>query len=169
MGSTQQPGRPGGLRAAVVLARLALLAYVLVPVALTLGPTPLEELQTFDRLLRRAAALLTDGRAEVSLREAEALANVAMFVPLGLLLPLACPRAYLSVLLLLTGTASLGIELTQYVLLPDRVPALLDVVMNTAGAAAGLVVGGDLRRALRLGPAAERPGTTTSPRREAAP
>lgn len=132
-------------------ARLLLLAYLLVPLALTLGPTPVEELRSFGRVLRAAASVLTDGRAAVSTREAEALANVVMFLPLGLLLPLALPRAYLSLLLACAAAASLAIEVTQYLVLPDRVPALLDVVMNTAGAAAGLVLGGDSRRVLRRG------------------
>lgn len=145
---SRAPRRPAG--AVVLFARLALAAYVLVPALLTLGPTPLEELRTFSDLLRSAAAALTDGRAAVSFREAEALANVAMFAPLGLLLPLALPRAYLSLLLVVAATASLTIEITQYVVLPDRVPALLDVVMNSAGTAVGLVVGGDARRLLRL-------------------
>lgn len=139
---------PGGT--VVAVARVVLVAYLFVPVVLTLGPTPLEELRSFSRLLRSLAADLTGGRAAVTFREAEALANVAMFVPLGLLLPLALPGAYLSVMLAGAAAASLAIELTQYVVLPDRVPALLDVVMNTAGAAAGLVVGGDGRRLLRL-------------------
>ena len=123
------------------------------PLVLTLGPTPVEEVRSFSAVLRAAATALTDGRAEVTTREAEALANVVMFLPLGLLLPLALPRAYLSVLLAFAAAASLAIEVTQYLVLPDRVPALLDVVMNTAGAAAGLVLGGDGRRALRREPA----------------
>lgn len=132
----------------VLAARLALGAYLLVPVLLTLGPTPLEEIHSFGDLLRSAATALTDGRASVSFREAEALANVVMFLPLGLLMPLALPRAYLSLLLAVAAVASTAIEVTQYLVLPDRVPALLDVVMNTAGAAAGLVLGGDARRLL---------------------
>lgn len=134
----------------VRVARLALVAYLLVPVLLTLGPTPFEEqLQTFSTLVQSIVSTLTSGRAEVSLQEAEALANVVMFLPLGLLLALSMPRVYLSVLLVLSAGASLAIELTQYLVLPDRDPALLDVAMNTAGAAAGLVLGGDGRRLLR--------------------
>ena len=130
-------------------ARLALVAYLLVPVLLTLGPTPVQELQAFTRVLQRLAAVLTDGRAEISLREAEALANIVLFLPLGLLMPLAWPTVYLTALLAIAAAASLAVEVAQYALLPDRVPALLDVAMNTAGAAAGLVLGGDGRRLLR--------------------
>ncbi len=100
-------------------------------------------------MLQTLAAVLTNGRAEISLREAEALANIVLFLPLGLLLPLAWPTVYLTALLAVAAASSLVIEVAQYALLPDRVPALLDVAMNTAGAAAGLVLGGDGRRLLR--------------------
>ena len=140
--------RTGRARAAIA-ARVLLVGYLLVPVLLTLGPTPLEEQRLLRRALTRAAGVLTEGRAEVSVREAEALGNIALFVPLGLLLALALPTVYLSVLLAVACGASLGIEVTQFVALPDRVPALLDIAMNTAGAAAGLVLGGDVRRLLR--------------------
>ncbi len=137
------------------VARAALVAYLLVPALLTLGPTPVAELQTFTATLQRVAAVLTSGRADVSVREAEALANLVLFLPLGLLLALSWPRAYLSLLLVVAGAGSLAVELTQYAVLPDRVPALLDVAMNTAGAAAGLVMGSDGRRLLRR----DRPGS----------
>ncbi len=66
----------------------------------------------------------------MSLREAEALANLLLFVPFGALLALAVPRLLLVALLGFTCATSIGIELTQYVFLPDRVPSLLDVIMN---------------------------------------
>ncbi|MDP9497412.1 MAG: VanZ family protein [Actinomycetota bacterium] len=103
------------------------MAYLLVPALLTLGLTPVAELQTFTATLQRVAAVLTSGRADVSVREAEALANLVLFLPLGLLLALSWPRAYLSLLLVVAGAGSLAVELTQYAVLPDRVPALLDV------------------------------------------
>ena len=137
----------------VLAARLALAAYVLVPVLLTLGPTPLEELRAFSDVLRDVVALLTNGRNDVSFDEAEALANIVLFLPLGLLLALALPRAYPSLLLALAAGSSLAIEATQYLVLPDRVPAPLDVALNTLGAAVGIVLGTDARRLL---PAADR-------------
>jgi glycopeptide antibiotics resistance protein len=128
-------------------ARTALVAYLLLPASLTLTSAPATgALQGFHEALRSIVQYLTFTDVQVSLREAEALANVLMFIPIGLLLPLALPRAYLSALLLLAVAGSLAIETTQYLALPDRVPSLLDVVMNSVGAAAGLVPGGDLRR-----------------------
>lgn len=144
----RRTSRPRRARAAIA-ARVLLVCYLLVPVLLTLGPTPLQEQRLLRSALTRVAGVLTEGRAEVSVREAEALGNIALFVPLGLLLALALPTVYLSLLLAVAGAASLAIEVTQYLALPDRVPALLDIAMNTAGAAAGLVLGGDARRLVR--------------------
>ena len=127
-------------------ARAALLAYLLVPAALTLtGSQPAAGLLDFYGGLQQAVDLLTVGRARVSLREAEALANVLMFVPVGLLLRLSYPQQTLSLLLLMSAVGSLGIEVVQFLLLPERVPSLVDVLNNTGGAAIGLTLGADAR------------------------
>lgn len=99
----------------------------------------------------------------ITLPVLEALANVVMFGPFGVLgVPLlrgaaarrgrAVPGAWRAVgLVTLAGCAlSVAIELTQN-LLPGRVPTVQDVVLNTAGALLGavlvaLVVGGLARR-----------------------
>ena len=73
----------------------------------------------------------------------EAVANVVMFVPLGLLLPLTVralggTRRWWAVgsgLLL-----SALIETCQLLFLPDRVPTLQDVAMNTLGALVGVAL-----------------------------
>lgn len=114
------------------VARAALVAYLLVPALLTLGLTPVAELQTFTATLQRVAAVLTSGRADVSVREAEALANLVLFLPLGLLLALSWPRAYLSLLLVVAGAGSLAVELTQYgaggaPIVPPRPPEVCPV------------------------------------------
>ena len=135
---------------AVRAARWAIGAYLLLLVVLTLGRhADNGGLLRFYALVRDLTEALTLGRSSVSLREAEALANLLLFVPLGALLALALPRVLLLGLLCGAALASGGIELTQYVFLPERVPSVLDVVMNTAGAAVGLVLGGDARRLLR--------------------
>lgn len=78
----------------------------------------------------------------------EALANVAMFVPLGVLLVLlAAPadrrapaaRRLVVRITLVSAAVSTGIEVAQALWLPSRVPTVQDVVMNTAGAAAGAI------------------------------
>ena len=128
------------------LARALLLGYLLVPAVLALTPDPSSSLfQDFYSVLARVVDQVTFGRAGVSLREAEALANVLLFIPLGALLPFALRGVPPSVLLLGAATASLAIETTQYLFLPGRVPSLLDVLLNGGGAAIGLVLASDLR------------------------
>lgn len=68
----------------------------------------------------------------------EALANVAMFVPYGVLAGLLLRRWWVA---LLAGAAtSAAIELSQLLFLPSRVPSLQDVAMNTLGTAVGLLL-----------------------------
>ena len=128
-----------------LLARALLLAYLLVPAVLTLTPDPSSSLlQDFYAVLVRVVDQVTFGRAGVSQRESEALANVLLFIPLGALLPLALRGVPLSVFLLAATAGSLAIEAAQYLYLPDRVPSLLDVLLNAGGAAIGLVLASDL-------------------------
>lgn len=130
-----------------MLARFAIVVYLAAPAILTLRSDPSGgALQFFYEVLGEGVRTVTFGQAEVSLREAEALANVLLFVPLGALLPLAFPGSLLTVLLAAAAFGSLGVEALQYLFLPERVPSLLDVLLNTGGAAIGSVVGGDARR-----------------------
>ena len=131
-------------------ARVALLVVLLVAIVLTLTPdAPTPGLVQFHESLARLVSRITLGQTDVSVEEAEALANVLLFVPIGLLLRLALPRAWSSLLLALATAASLGIEVVQYVLLPDRTPSLVDVLTNGGGTAIGLVLGADVQRFVR--------------------
>src|SRR5690349_20329821 len=78
----------------------------------------------------------------------EMLANVALFVPFGVYAGLVAPRwSWLRV----AGAAvltSLALEVTQYVLAVGS-SDITDVILNTAGAVAGLLLLAALRRTLR--------------------
>jgi len=129
------------------LARLALLAYLAVPLALTLAPSPPgRRLFAFQDLLQPVVSALTLGRATISLDEAEALGNLLLLLPVGLLLPFAAPRLAPALVLAGSAVASLGVETVQRVLLEDRSPSLQDVMLNVGGTAIGLVVALELRR-----------------------
>ncbi|MEJ1088257.1 VanZ family protein [Microbacterium sp. Mu-80] len=69
----------------------------------------------------------------------EFLANIALFVPLGLLLVAAFPRNSAWVVLLLGYATSATIELVQ-TMLPSRYPTLSDVIANTLGTAIGCLI-----------------------------
>ena len=107
----------------------------MVPAALTLSAdSPSTALRDFFELSSRLVDRLTGGRVDLSLSEAEALANVVLFVPIGLLMRPSVPRAPLSGLLLVAALGSLAIEVVQFTLLTDRIPSLIDVLLNAAGA-----------------------------------
>jgi glycopeptide antibiotics resistance protein len=69
----------------------------------------------------------------------EFLANVALFVPFGLLVSTAAPRWSPWAIIGLGCLVSVTIELVQLGI-PSRVPTISDVIANTAGAAFGCVV-----------------------------
>ena len=131
-------------------ARVGLLLVLLLAVVLTLTPAaPLQGLFEFHESLGRLVSRITLGQTDVSVEEAEAFANVLLFVPIGFLLRLALPRVWSTLLLAVATAGSLGIEVVQYLLLPGRTPSLVDVLTNGGGTAIGLVVGVDVQRLVR--------------------
>ncbi|HEU0103680.1 MAG TPA: VanZ family protein [Mycobacteriales bacterium] len=129
----------------------ALAGYLLVVAALTLAPQPdTGRLYQLQEVLQALLDLLPRS-PEVSVPAAEQFANVLLFLPIGLLLHLALPRVPPTLLLVLMMLSSSGIELVQYVVLPNRQPSLIDVLTNTGGGAVGLVLGVDVRRLLTRG------------------
>lgn len=69
----------------------------------------------------------------------EILANVALFVPIGLLLALAWPRLRLWQTVLIGALMSGLIETVQGVM-PSRFPSLSDVIANTTGTLIGALI-----------------------------
>lgn len=67
----------------------------------------------------------------------EFLANVVLFLPFGVLVPIALPNATGPGVLLIGCLLSVGIELVQ-IAIPSRVPAVSDVIANTIGVGVGL-------------------------------
>lgn len=83
-------------------------------------------------------------------RRIEFTANIALFVPFGVLLtPLL--RSWPIALACGVG-ASLAIELVQEVVLPGRTASALDVLANSLGTAVGVVVALGIGRATRITP-----------------
>ncbi|MFB6609734.1 VanZ family protein [Agromyces sp. NPDC056379] len=86
-----------------------------------------------------AADVLADLGAprEASAIVLEFLANIALFVPFGVLVALAFPTVRWWKVVLAGALTSIGIEVVQ-VALPTRFPSVSDVVANTIGTAVGL-------------------------------
>lgn len=101
-------------------------------------------------LLRGLLGMLSSSplTAWVTFDLVEFCANVAMFVPLGVLAMLWGGRGWHGILA--GAVLSAAIEVTQLLLLPTRVADVRDIVANTAGAALGVAVIVMTRRRRRL-------------------
>ena len=127
------------------LLRAALAGYLLLVLRITQWPR-LADPADLDRLADLVAWWHAHGLpTAIDLPVVEAVANVAMFVPFGILLPLAVRWPTWPVVPL--GAAfSTAIELSQLMFFPERIPSPQDVVMNTLGAALGVAALAALRR-----------------------
>jgi glycopeptide antibiotics resistance protein len=120
----------------VTIALFAL--YVAALVRVTLWPRlGLEE--GFD-LVRTSLAWLSSHGVGLTYGATELLANIALFVPFGLLVSLLLPRRPAWVVVCLGLATSIVIELAQLAFLPERVSDVRDVVANTLGTAAGVAL-----------------------------
>ena len=112
-------------------------------VALTVGPSPGE--------LLFAVAQSVPGLDELSASSIEMAANVLLFVPLALLFAAAAPRLPGVVVWLICTAASAAVETAQ-VVLPGRESTVRDVVLNSAGAAIGVLLHALVSRARSRSP-----------------
>jgi VanZ like family len=132
----------------VVLALFA--GYVGLGLTILLWPTPVDRGirgnlgDTLDRLHSIGIP------AFVNYAFVEASANVAMFVPLGILLTLAFANRLWWATPLIGLAASASAELAQLIFLPHRFATFDDVLHNTAGAILGTLIVLVVRQAVRL-------------------
>ena len=122
--------RPASTRLAVT-ARVLLPIYLLVVALIVFSPADDSGTGFLDRL-----GELLGEPAYVAL---EFTANIAMFVPFGVLVRVAFARLPWWAVLLLGFATTVTIELVQTTL-PSRYSTLSDVIANTLGTAAGLLV-----------------------------
>lgn len=125
----------------------ALAAAGAVVAVVTLSPVPLQ--QALDGPLTRGLALLHDWGLPGSAHLAEAAANVALFVPLGLLAALVIPRRWWWAVVVGAALASLTVEVVQHAVLAQRVGSARDVLTNTVGALVGVGLAATWRAARR--------------------
>lgn len=120
--------------------QVVLAVYLLVVARITLWPDFAD-----DHALGTVRALtqwLSARGVPVTFAGVEAGANVLMFGPFGVLVGLLARRRRLwwAVVVAAGCALSAAIETSQRLFLPTRVPTVQDVVMNTLGAALGVVV-----------------------------
>lgn len=106
---------------------------------LTLTPERIEETMPnlLDVVLGTAHSL---GWEQLDFTLLEVLANILVFVPIGILAFLLLPRRVWPVALLIGPAMSVAIEVSQRVALPHRAATVTDVVANSTGATAGVVL-----------------------------
>lgn len=85
------------------------------------------------------------GLGWVTYTQLESFANVMLFVPFGLLIALLVPTSWWWLVVLGLITVAGGIELGQALFLPGRVPSLDDVIANSTGGVAGVLIAAVIR------------------------
>lgn len=127
-------------RTGVLVARAALVGYLLfVGFTVWLPATVSAKVTGLVGLLAQWVADAGIAPYRPSAVVLEVLANVALFVPVGLLLAFALPRLRLWQIVLIGALMSGLIETVQG-FMPSRFPTISDVLANTAGAAIGGVI-----------------------------
>jgi len=137
--------KPAKSRVREWLAVTLLAATVSLVLALTMGPTPLDQgfESTVDRLL---AILHRNGvPAWFGYNKLEFSANVLMFIPLGFLISTLLPVRVWWLALIATPILSIAIELTQATLLTARFATVADVLANSIGGLIGAIAAVGLR------------------------
>ncbi|WP_315095707.1 VanZ family protein [uncultured Cellulomonas sp.] len=117
--------------------RVLLVVYLIGLVRVTLWPRIGAD-DTFD-LVRTVLAWLNSTGVPLSFSVTEFLANIALFVPFGILVGLLTRSPWWAVVGLGLATSAV-IELVQLLFLPDRVADLRDLLANTLGTAVGVGV-----------------------------
>ncbi|MFK0403621.1 VanZ family protein [Microbacterium sp. NPDC090225] len=108
-------------------------------VALTLTPSRVEQRlpNLLDLVLSTAHRL---GWASLDFTRLEILANVLVFVPVGIFAFVLLPRPVWGLAFLVGPAISIGIEVFQRLALPHRAATVSDVIANSTGATIGVVL-----------------------------
>jgi VanZ family protein len=115
------------------------IAYAVVIGLMTLGPQP--STPTTQDWARIVIGFVDRHLiASFDYADLEFLGNIALFFPLGLLLILFLGRNRWWVVVLIGIALTCGIEFTQH-FIPTRVPDVRDLIANSTGAVAGVLVG----------------------------
>lgn len=149
---------PPRLSKVALAARILLVPYAMAVALIVWLPASIASRVTgLAFRLARWVAVHFDIGLSTSYTVFEFLANIALFVPLGILLVVGWPRWSPWLVILLGYAASATIELVQS-LLPSRFPTLSDVVANTLGTIGGVLL---VWLVLNLAPSRPQPAPST--------
>ena len=118
--------------------RILFALYLVALVRVTLWPR-LGDDDGFD-LVRTVLGWINSAGIALTYSATEFLANIALFVPFGILVSLLWPRRPAWAVIALGLATSIAIELAQLLFLPHRVSDVRDLVANTLGTAVGVAL-----------------------------
>jgi glycopeptide antibiotics resistance protein len=130
------------------LALTALLSYLIVLVGTTLWPKPVDG----EGLLAKITSEVLIFTSNISwlnwiqYNELEAIANVLLYIPLGIFLVVFAQRTRTWVLVLIPVLVSLLAEGSQRLFLPDRYATINDVAYNALGGLIGILIAKSIAR-----------------------
>ena len=130
------------------LALLAFTGYLLVLVGTSLWPKPVDgdgALAFITREILRFTAR-TPWLEWIQYNELEAMANVLLYIPLGIFLVALAPKANTLLLVLVPALVSLLAEGSQGLFLPDRYATAFDVFYNACGGILGIFIAKSIAR-----------------------
>ncbi|MFZ4117541.1 MAG: VanZ family protein [Rhodoluna sp.] len=133
------------------LALIALVSYLIVLITTSLWPKPVDGeglLATITREVLRFTSSY-DSLKWIQYNQLEAIANVLLYVPLGIFLVMFWPKAKIWLLALIPALISLLVEGSQRLFLPDRYATLNDVLSNALGGVLGIVIAASIRRMMK--------------------
>jgi len=133
------------------LALIALVSYLIVLITTSLWPKPVDGeglLATITREVLRFTSSF-DSLKWIQYNQLEAIANVLLYVPLGIFLVMFWPKAKIWLLALIPALISLLAEGSQRLFLPDRYATLNDVLSNALGGVIGIVIAASIRRMMK--------------------
>jgi hypothetical protein len=133
------------------LALIALVSYLIVLITTSLWPKPVDGegfLATITREVLRFTSSY-DSLKWIQYNQLEAIANVLLYVPLGIFLVMFWPKAKIWLLALFPALISLLVEVSQRLFLPDRYATLNDVLSNALGGVLGIVIAASIRRMMK--------------------
>ncbi len=130
------------------LALLALACYLIILVATSIWPKPVDGegiLSIITRELLNFTAR-TPSLDWIQYNELEAIGNVLLYVPLGIFLVVFAPRTKNLVLALVPVLVSLLAEGSQILFLPERYATAFDVLNNALGGVIGIFIAKSIAR-----------------------
>jgi len=130
------------------LALLSLTSYLIILITTSLWPKPVDGegvIATITRELLRFTST-KDLLNWIQYNQLEAIANVLLYIPLGIFLVRFWPKVRISLLALIPILVSLIAEGSQRMFLPDRYATINDVFYNALGGVLGIVIAASIRR-----------------------